>query len=223
MNLVLLGMPGSGKGTQAERLAARIEVPHISTGDLFREAVRGKTDLGLKAAEYMERGDLVPDEIVTAMVEERLGRDDALPGFLLDGFPRNEEQADHLDARLREMARPLHHVLYLEVPAEEVVRRLSSRRVCESCGRLQPVPKGGGRGTAPAPAGAGWSSARTTGRRWSATAWWCTRTTRGPFWTGTRAGGCCGWWRGPALPTRCSSASWTSSRRDEKRMRGART
>jgi len=148
MDLVLLGMPGSGKGTQAERLAARLEVPHISTGDLFREAVRGKTDLGLKAAETMERGELVPDEIVTAMVEERLRADDAGRGFLLDGFPRNEDQADHLDARLREMERPLQHVLYLEVPAEEVVRRLGSRRVCESCGRVQPVQQAGGQGEA---------------------------------------------------------------------------
>lgn len=146
MNLVLLGMPGSGKGTQAERLAARIQVPHISTGDLFREAVRQKTELGLKASAYMDRGELVPDGIVTDMVEERLKAGDAAGGFLLDGYPRNMGQADALDAKLQEMDRPLQHVLYLEVPAEEVVRRLSSRRVCSSCGRLQPAGSDGAQG-----------------------------------------------------------------------------
>ena len=139
MRIVLLGAPGSGKGTQAKLLQKHLGLPHISTGDLFRQAVRQKTELGLKASAYMDRGELVPDEVVTDMVEERLKAGDTAGGFLLDGYPRNNGQADALEGKLREMGRPLQHVVYLEVSAEEVVRRLSSRRVCKSCGRVQPV------------------------------------------------------------------------------------
>lgn len=128
--LILLGPPGAGKGTQAKKLVDSLEVPHISTGDMLRDARRRGTELGEKAAEYMDAGDLVPDEVVIGIVEERLQLADAREGFLLDGFPRTREQAEALDG----MDVEVDAVLSLEVSDEEVVRRLSGRLNCPECG-----------------------------------------------------------------------------------------
>ncbi|MDP9427909.1 MAG: adenylate kinase [Actinomycetota bacterium] len=128
MRVVLLGPPGAGKGTQAQFIAERLGVPAISTGDIFRANVSGKTDLGLKAKGYMDAGDLVPDEITVAMVKDRLAEDDAKSGFLLDGFPRTIAQAEQLQESLRELGQRLDCVLELVVDEDELVQRLSSRR-----------------------------------------------------------------------------------------------
>ena len=127
MRLVLLGPPGAGKGTQAEFIAARLGVPAISTGDIFRANVSGQTELGKQAKVYMDAGDLVPDEITVAMVRDRLAEPDAKAGFLLDGFPRTIPQAQQLKSSLEEMGQRLDRVLELVVEEEELVRRLSSR------------------------------------------------------------------------------------------------
>ncbi len=134
LDLVLLGAPGSGKGTQAERIVARHAVPHISTGDILREAVANGTELGATAKRYMDAGELVPDEVIIDIMRARLGEPDALGGFLLDGFPRTIEQAEALDAMLADAGRALSHVILLEVPEEELVQRLSGRRMCRRCG-----------------------------------------------------------------------------------------
>ncbi|MGH8962506.1 MAG: adenylate kinase [Jatrophihabitantaceae bacterium] len=136
MRLVLVGPPGAGKGTQAEFIAEHFSIPKISTGDIFRANVSGGTDLGRLAKKYMDAGDLVPDEVTNAMVRDRLGQDDALDGFLLDGFPRNVLQAGVLDDVLSELDRSLSVVLDLEVDHDEVVRRLSGRRTCKQCGHV---------------------------------------------------------------------------------------
>jgi adenylate kinase len=130
LNLVLLGPPGAGKGTQAERLVEDFGLPYIATGNMLRQAVRDKTELGAKAEEYMNRGDLVPDELIIAMIKERLEAPDAQNGFILDGFPRTEKQAQALDAELEPLGRSVSAALLVDVPEEEVVRRLSGRRVC---------------------------------------------------------------------------------------------
>ena len=135
MNLILLGAPGAGKGSQAAHLVRKLGVVHISTGDMLREARRSGTELGKKAAEYMDAGKLVPDEVVIGLVEERLGRPDAQKGFILDGFPRTVAQADALLALLEKMGKKIDHVILLEVPEEVLVRRLSGRRSCPKCGR----------------------------------------------------------------------------------------
>jgi adenylate kinase len=134
--LVLVGPPGAGKGTQAEFIAEHFKIPKISTGDIFRANVSGGTDLGKLAKKYMDAGDLVPDEVTIAMVRDRLGQDDAMDGFLLDGFPRTIAQADELDAILGELGTKLSVVLDLEVDNDEVVRRLSGRRLCKKCGHV---------------------------------------------------------------------------------------
>lgn len=139
MRLVLLGAPGAGKGTLAKQLSAALGVVHISTGDIFREEVAAGSDLGRKAKSYMDRGELVPDEVVIGMVQQRLSRPDCKPGFILDGFPRTVPQAEALDAFLREHQMPLDAVLDIEVPEETVVRRLSGRRVCRTCGAIYHV------------------------------------------------------------------------------------
>lgn len=131
--LVLLGPPGAGKGTQAEGLSARLGVPHISTGDMLREALASGTEVGLQAKKYMDAGELVPDPVVVAIVAERLARPDCEPGWLLDGFPRNEAQAAALDGELGDIGHEITAVLYLEVSPEEVVKRLSGRRMCRQC------------------------------------------------------------------------------------------
>jgi len=136
MRLVLVGPPGAGKGTQAEFIAEVFAIPKISTGDIFRSNVSGGTDLGKLAKKYMDAGDLVPDEVTNAMVSERLAQPDAKDGFLLDGFPRNVAQAGELDRLLDELGAPLSVVLDLDVDADEVVKRLSGRRTCKSCGHV---------------------------------------------------------------------------------------
>jgi adenylate kinase len=135
LNVVLLGAPGSGKGTQAERIAPAFGLPHISTGDMLRAAVARGADLGLAAKRHMDAGELVPDEVVVGIIRERLAEDDAGSGFLLDGFPRTLEQAGALDAMLAQSGRVLTDVLLFDVPDEELVRRLSGRRACRSCGK----------------------------------------------------------------------------------------
>ena len=134
MNIVFMGLPGAGKGTQAERIVATFGIPHISTGDMFRQAVREGTPLGLKAKEYMDKGLLVPDEVTVGIVRERLSQGDCAKGFLLDGFPRTVPQAEALDATLAEMGRRLDHVIYLDVRKETLLARLTGRRICRQCG-----------------------------------------------------------------------------------------
>lgn len=139
MNIVLLGAPGAGKGTQGQRLVADYGFAHISTGDLLRAAVKADSELGRQAKSYMESGQLVPDSLVIDLVKERLDSDDAQKGFMLDGFPRNTAQAVALDSELAEMGRNLDAALYVNVPDESVVARLSSRRTCRSCGYTAPA------------------------------------------------------------------------------------
>ncbi len=134
MRVVFLGPPGAGKGTQARLLAEREGVPHVATGDLFRAAVASATELGRRVAEFLQAGRLVPDEVTVAVVAERLGRDDCRRGFVLDGFPRTETQAEALDRVLSDLGWDLDAAVALEVPDGEVVRRLSGRRVCSVCG-----------------------------------------------------------------------------------------
>jgi adenylate kinase len=136
VRLVLVGPPGAGKGTQAQYVAANFAIPKISTGDIFRANVSQGTKLGLSAKQYMDAGDLVPDHITIAMVRDRIAEDDATDGFLLDGFPRNVPQAETLDTMLAEMGTKLDVVLELVVDDEEVIRRLSGRRTCRSCGHI---------------------------------------------------------------------------------------
>ena len=139
MRIVLLGPPGGGKGTQAQKLIEKYKIPQVSTGDLFRAAVKNQTELGKKAKEYMDKGSLVPDEIVIGMVKERLAKDDCKKGFILDGFPRTMAQAEALDKMLPELKMKLDAVVEIEVPDVEVVKRLSGRRTCTKCGAMYHV------------------------------------------------------------------------------------
>ena len=136
MYVVLLGPPGAGKGTQAQRLASSTGLLHISTGDMFRENVANATELGLLAATYMDRGDLVPDDVTIKMLLERIGRDDARQGAMFDGFPRNVVQAQALDAALSEMGKKIDHALLISVPDRELIARLGGRWICRNCGHL---------------------------------------------------------------------------------------
>lgn len=132
MRIVLVGPPGAGKGTQAAFLAKKLSIPHISTGDLFRANISQQTELGKLAKSYMDKGDLVPDEVTIAMAKDRMSQPDGANGFLLDGFPRNVKQAEALDEVLKSEGMKLDAVLDLEVPEEEVVRRIAGRRICRN-------------------------------------------------------------------------------------------
>ena len=136
MRIVLLGAPGSGKGTQSQRLVERLGIPQISTGDLLRAAVANGTELGVKAKEAMDAGRLVDDDIVLGMIRERLDEPDAQPGFILDGFPRNIAQAEALDSLLEELGKPLDSVVQMDVDYGELTRRIAGRRTCSNCGRV---------------------------------------------------------------------------------------
>ena len=135
LNLVLLGAPGAGKGTQAERVAATFGLPHISTGEILRAAVAAGTPLGAQAQQHMQAGGLVPDEVVVGIIRERLAEPDAARGFLLDGFPRTLQQAAALDDMLGASGRTLTRVIVLDVPPAELIERLSGRRMCRQCGK----------------------------------------------------------------------------------------
>jgi adenylate kinase len=134
MHLVILGPPGAGKGTQAERIGEELAIPKISTGDILRKAIGDRTALGTKAKTYMDRGDLVPDEVILGLIEERISYPDAREGFLLDGFPRTVAQADGLDRMLEARGVSLDKVISLEVSERKIIERLSQRRVCSACG-----------------------------------------------------------------------------------------
>ncbi|GAB4269657.1 adenylate kinase [Thermincola ferriacetica] len=134
MKLMIMGPPGAGKGTQAEVLVKELNITHISTGDMFRAAIKEGTEMGKKAKEYMDKGQLVPDEVVVGMVKDRLSQPDCEKGFLLDGFPRTIAQAEALSKTLDEMGIKLDGVINIEVPREKLLARLTGRRVCKSCG-----------------------------------------------------------------------------------------
>ncbi|GAE35351.1 adenylate kinase [Halalkalibacter akibai] len=139
MNLILMGLPGAGKGTQAERIVQDYGIPHISTGDMFRAAIKGETELGLKAKSFMDAGELVPDEVTIGIVRERLMKDDCQKGFLLDGFPRTVAQAEALEELLSSMGRKLDYVLNVEVPEKLLMDRLTGRRVSPTSGKTYHV------------------------------------------------------------------------------------
>jgi adenylate kinase len=134
LNLLIMGPPGAGKGTQAEVLVKELKIVHISTGDMFRNAIKDGTEMGMKAKEYMDKGELVPDEVVIGMVKERIGLADCENGFLLDGFPRTVEQAQALDLSLDQLDIKLDGVINIVVPEEKLMARLTGRRVCKGCG-----------------------------------------------------------------------------------------
>lgn len=134
MYILLMGPPGAGKGTQAAKLVEKYSIPHISTGDIFRAAVKEGTSLGKQAKEYMDAGQLVPDSVTIGIVKERVAKPDCATGFILDGFPRTIEQANALDRTLMELGIKLDRVLNISVPAEELVRRMTGRRICKVCG-----------------------------------------------------------------------------------------
>lgn len=129
-----MGLPGAGKGTQAEKIIEKYRIPHISTGDMFRSAIKEGTDLGKKAKSFMDQGALVPDEVTIGIVRERLGKTDCQRGFLLDGFPRTIAQAEGLEKILTDLNMPLDHVIYVDVPESKLQDRLTGRRVCPKCG-----------------------------------------------------------------------------------------
>ena len=134
MNIILLGPPGSGKGTQAKLIEERRGIPQISTGDMLRKAVEDKTELGIRAKHYMDSGALVPDELVIMITEERLKAEDCRDGFILDGFPRTVPQAEALDEVLNKMNKKIDNALNIEVKEDDIIRRMSGRRICKGCG-----------------------------------------------------------------------------------------
>ncbi len=160
--IVFLGPPGAGKGTQASLLSEKYGIKKISTGDILREAVRKGTELGKKAKKYMDAGELVPDDIIIGLIEEQI---QGVDSFILDGFPRTMKQAEALDRLLSERGKPLSHVIFVNVPDEEIVKRLTARRVCPNCGAVYNMiynpPKGTRSVTYAAPL---WCRGQTTGR-----------------------------------------------------------
>jgi adenylate kinase len=134
--VILLGAPGAGKGTHAKRLSSLLGIPHISTGDIFREEMEKNSELGQEVRRYVERGELVPDEVVNQIVKKRLSQDDCKKGFILDGYPRTLQQAEALEQILKELSLPLKKVINLVVSEEEIIRRLSGRRICRNCGAI---------------------------------------------------------------------------------------
>lgn len=134
MNLVLMGLPGAGKGTQAERIVDDYGIPHISTGDMFRAAMKEETQLGLEAKSFIDKGELVPDEVTIGIVRERLGKNDCEQGFLLDGFPRTVAQAEALEDILRDLGRTIDYVINIKVDKDALMERLTGRRICKNCG-----------------------------------------------------------------------------------------
>ena len=134
MNLVLMGLPGAGKGTQAEKIVEKYGIPHISTGDMFRAAIKESTELGLQAKSFMDQGNLVPDEVTIGIVRERLSKEDCAEGFLLDGFPRTVAQAEELENILSDLNKRIDYVINIDVDQEFLMERLTGRRICKSCG-----------------------------------------------------------------------------------------
>jgi adenylate kinase len=134
MNLVLMGLPGAGKGTQAERIVEKYNIPHISTGDMFRAAMKEETELGLEAKSFIDKGELVPDAVTIGIVRERLGKNDCQNGFLLDGFPRTVAQADALEGILSELNKQIDYVINIQVNKDILMERLTGRRICKQCG-----------------------------------------------------------------------------------------
>ena len=134
MKIIMLGAPGAGKGTQAKKIAEKYSIPHISTGDIFRANIKNGTELGKKAKTYMDQGLLVPDELVVDLVVDRVKQDDCSNGYVLDGFPRTIPQADALDKALAAMGEAMDYAINVEVPDENIVRRMSGRRACVDCG-----------------------------------------------------------------------------------------
>jgi adenylate kinase len=139
MNIILIGPPGAGKGTQAKRMIERLSIPQISTGDMFRAAVQAGTPMGRKAKEYMDKGSLIPDNVVIGVVDERLKKDDCKQGYVLDGFPRTLEQAKALDGLLAMAGSKLDHVVVIAVPDDYLVQRLTGRRTCMGCGYMHHI------------------------------------------------------------------------------------
>lgn len=134
MNLVLMGLPGAGKGTQADKIVVKYNIPHISTGDMFRAAIKEGTELGLQAKSFMDKGELVPDEVTIGIVRERLSKDDCGKGFLLDGFPRTVAQAEALDTMLADLDKKIDFVINIDVDQSILMERLTGRRICKNCG-----------------------------------------------------------------------------------------
>ncbi|MBU5214695.1 adenylate kinase [Heyndrickxia oleronia] len=134
MNLVLMGLPGAGKGTQAEKIVDKYAIPHISTGDMFRAAMKEGTELGLQAKSFMDKGELVPDEVTIGIVRERLSKDDCQKGFLLDGFPRTVPQAEALEAILQDLNKKIDYCINISVDKDILMGRLTGRRICKNCG-----------------------------------------------------------------------------------------
>ncbi|MCA1037622.1 MULTISPECIES: adenylate kinase [Bacillaceae] len=134
MNLVLMGLPGAGKGTQAEKIVEKYGIPHISTGDMFRAAIKEGTELGLEAKSFMDKGELVPDQVTIGIVRERLSKEDCNKGFLLDGFPRTVAQADALEDILSELDKKIDYVINIDVDQSILMERLTGRRICKNCG-----------------------------------------------------------------------------------------
>lgn len=134
MNLILMGLPGAGKGTQAEQIVAKYNIPHISTGDMFRAAMKAETEMGLQAKSFIDKGALVPDEVTIGIVRERLSQDDCVSGFLLDGFPRTVAQASALEEIMKDLGKKIDYVLNINVDSGLLLKRLTGRRICKECG-----------------------------------------------------------------------------------------